>query len=135
MKIIKTILLIFILLLPVIIFGNKDYVELNDLAIMRGIGVSCGKDTELFFQEIIPTKGDGGISYQYDYYQGDGDNLKDAYHKVKIKTKKKVYLSKIKFLVTNCSKSNFILKEFNLKNVKIYHVNQDVLEKLKETKL
>ena len=54
---------------------------------------------------------------------------------MKIKTKKKVYLSKIKFLVTNCSKSNFILKEFNLKNVKIYHVNQDVLEKLKETKL
>ena len=66
MKIIKTIVVFFLLLLPVIIFGNPQYVELNDLAIIRGVGVSCGEEINLYFQEIIPIKGDSGINYEYE---------------------------------------------------------------------
>lgn len=135
MKLFKTVIVIFILLLPIIIFGNKEYVELNDLAIIRGVGVSCNNDKELYFQEIIPVKGDNGIQYEYEYYQGDGKNLEDAYQKLALKTKKKLYLSKVKFLVTDCKSSDFILEQFRLKDIKIYHIQDDVFKKLKKTKL
>ena len=81
MKIIKSLIVIFLLLLPVVIFGNPDYVELNDLAIIRGIGVSCQEEVSLYLQEIIPIKGDSGISYDYEYYQADGKKLGNAYQK------------------------------------------------------
>lgn len=134
MKIIKTLIIVFILLLPVIIFGNPPYVELNDLAIIRGAGVSCGRETNLYFQEIIPVKSDNGIAYEYEYYQGGGKNVQDAFHKIELKTKKKLYLSKIKFLVTDCTKSSKILNDFDLDDVKVYHVQEEVLKHLKKIK-
>lgn len=134
MKIIKSIIVIFILLLPIIILGNPEYVELNDLAIIRGVGVSCQEEVSLYLQEIIPIKGDSGISYDYEYYQADGKKLENAYQKLEEKTKKKLYLSKVDYLVTDCKKSAFILDEFCLKDIKIYHVKREVLEQLKETK-
>ena len=134
MKIIKSLIVIFLLLLPVVIFGNPDYVELNDLAIIRGIGVSCQEEVSLYLQEIISIKGDSGIRYDYEYYQADGKKLGNAYQKIEEKTKKKLYLSKIDYLVTDCKKSSFILDEFHLKDIKIYHVKEAVLEQLKETK-
>lgn len=135
MKLIKTLVIIFILLLPVIIFGNPTYVELNDLAIIRGVGVSCGKETNLYLKEIIPTKGENGITYQYEYYQGAGKDVSKALEKINLKTKKKLYLSKVKFLVTDCTKSNHIMNDFELKHIKVYHVQDDVLKELKKIKL
>ena len=137
MKIIKTIVVFFLLLLPVIIFGNPQYVELNDLAIIRGVGVSCGEEINLYFQEIIPIKGDSGINYEYEYYQSDGNNLENAFHKLNLKTKKKLYLSKVKFLVSDCKKSDFILKQFDFKreDIHIDHVKNQVFEKVKDTKM
>lgn len=134
MKIIKTLIIVFILLLPVIIFGNPPYVELNDLAIIRGVAVSCGEETDLYFREIIPVKNDNGIDYQYEYYQGSGKNIRDAFQKIELKTKKKLYLSKVKFLVTDCTKSDKILNDFDLDDVKVYHVQEDVLKHLKKIK-
>ena len=134
MKIINSLIVIFLLLLPVVVFGNPDYVELNDLAIIRGIGVSCQEEVSLYLQEIISIKGDSGIRYDYEYYQADGKKLGNAYQKIEEKTKKKLYLSKIDYLVTDCKKSSFILDEFHLKDIKIYHVKEAVLEQLKETK-
>ena len=134
MKIIKSIIVIFILLFPILIFGNPEYVELNDLAIIRGIGVSCQEEISLYLQEIIPIKGDSGIRYDYEYYQADGKKLINTYQAIEEKSKKKLYLSKVAYLVTDCKKSSFILDEFHLKDTKIYHVKEAVLEQLKETK-
>ncbi len=134
MKVFKALIIIFLLLLPVIIFGNPKYVELNNLAIIRGIGVSCNEDINLYFQEIIPTKGDNGIKYQYEYYQSDSKNINDAFKKIQLKTKKKLYLSKVKFLVTDCTKSNQILKDLKLHDLKIYHVQNDVFKRLQKIK-
>ena len=134
MKIIKSIIVIFILLLPILIFGNPEYVELNDLAIIRGIGVSCQEEISLYLQEIIPIKGDSGIRYDYEYYQADGKKLINTYQAIEEKSKKKLYLSKVAYLVTDCKRSAFVLDEFRLKDIKIYHVKRDVLEQLKKTK-
>ena len=81
MKLIKALGVIFVLLLPVVIFGNPKYVELNDLAIIRGVGISCGEEVNLYFQEIIPVKSDNGISYQYEYYQSSVKNINTAFQK------------------------------------------------------
>ena len=134
MKLIKVLGVIFVLLLPVVIFGNPKYVELNDLAIIRGVGISCGEEVNLYFQEIIPVKSDNGISYQYEYYQSSGKNINTAFQKMRLKTKKKLYLSKVGFLVTDCTKSNKAIKQFELENIKIYHVQADVFNRLKKIK-
>ena len=117
-----------------IIFGVPPYVELNDLAIIRGVGVSCGKEVNLYFQEIIPTKADNGITYQYEYYQGSGKNINDALKKIELKTKKELYLSKVKFLLTNCTKTNKINKNLKLDDIKVYHIQEDVIDYLKKIK-
>lgn len=136
MKILKSILVIILLLIPIMIFKIPEYVELNDLAIIRGAGVSCHEDeVSLYFQEIIPMKGDAGITYQYGYYQGDGTNLHTAFQKIEDKNKKKLYLSKIKFLVTDCKTSTSFLKEFKQKDIKIFHVKRGVLKELKQIKM
>lgn len=134
MRVLKHLIIIFVLLLPMIIFGVPPYVELNDLAIIRGVGVSCGKEVNLYFQEIIPTKADNGITYQYEYYQGSGKNINDALKKIELKTKKELYLSKVKFLVTNCTKTNKINKNLKLDDIKVYHIQEAVIDYLKKIK-
>ena len=103
MKLLKAIGVLILLILPVFIFKVPEYVELNDLAIIRGVGLSCqGEKVTLTLKEIIPIKGENGITYQYEYYQGESKDISGAYRKILDKTKKKLYLSKVKFLVTNC---------------------------------
>ncbi len=126
--------IIFVLLAPIIIFFNPPYVELNDLAIIQGVGVSCGDELNLYLKEIIPIKGDSGIKYQYEYYQGMGNSVFDSFQNIQLKTKKKLYLKKAKFLVTDCTKSNKIIDSLSLNDLKIYHVKEDVFNKLKEVR-
>lgn len=134
MKLLKTISIILLLLLPVIIFKIPNYVELNDLAIIQGIGYSCNsKDKTLYLKEILPIKGETGIEYQYEYYQDSGKNLESILNKMENKAKKKIYLSQTKFIITNCKNSNKILKELKLKDIKIYHENKNIEKKLKKT--
>lgn len=133
MKILKTILIIILLLFPILIFKIPNYIELNDLAIIQGIGYSCNtKDKTIYLKEIIPIKGDTGIKYQYEYYQENGKNIKSIIKKIEKKAKKKIYLTQAKFIISNCKKTNKILKELKLKNIKIYH-HKNIELKLKKT--
>lgn len=136
MKLLKAIGFLILLILPVFIFKVPEYVELNDLAIIRGVGLSCQEEkVTLTLKEIIPIKGENGITYQYEYYQEESRDISDAYHKIEDEIKKKLYLSKVKFLVTNCKNSDEFFQKFSLEDVKIYHVKKSVVKKLKETTL
>lgn len=136
MKLLKTIGVLILLILPVFIFKVPEYVELNDLAIIRGVGLSCQEEkVTLTLKEIIPIKGENGITYQYEYYQEESRDISDAYHKIEDEIKKKLYLPKVKFLVTNCKNSDEFFQKFSLEDVKIYHVKKSVVKKLKETTL
>ena len=136
MKLLKAIGVLILLILPVFIFKVPEYVELNDLAIIRGVGLSCqGEKVTLTLKEIIPIKGENGITYQYEYYQGESEDISGSYRKILDKTKKKLYLSKVKFLVTNCKNSDEFFQKFPLEDVKIYHVKKSVIKKLKKTTL
>lgn len=131
MKIIKVMVLIFISLLPIIIFGNSKYVELNNLAIIEGIGVECDSNIKLYLQEVIPIKSDAGIKYQYKYLSSEANNIDNAFIKIKKNNKKTIYTNKVKYIVTNCKSSKKVRKYFKINNITIYH-NKNVLAKLKE---
>lgn len=131
MKIIKVMVLIFISLLPIIIFGNRKYVELNNLAIIEGIGVECDSNIKLYLQEVIPIKSDAGIKYQYKYLSSEANNIDNAFIKIKKNNKKTIYTNKVKYIVTNCKSSKKVREYFKINNITIYH-NKNVLSKLKE---
>ena len=68
MKLLKHGLVLILLLLPIFIFKIPKYVELNDLAIIQGVGYSCHDGNKiLYLKEIIPIKGEAGLEYQYEF--------------------------------------------------------------------
>lgn len=123
--IISVILLSFILPIP-------EYVELNNLAIIESIGINYKNDNyTIYLKELIPKKDDNGITYQYHYYKETSNSITNAYQKIKNKTKKKIYLKRVKLLITNKKLSNKIQKELNIKPTQILHTKKDILEELK----
>lgn len=133
MKLLKHGLVLILLLLPIFIFKIPKYVELNDLAIIQGVGYSCHDGNKiLYLKEIIPIKGDAGLEYQYEYYQEQGEKFNNLVQKIENHTKKKIYLSKVKFVVTNCNISKDVEEELKKENIKIYYVESDIKQKLKK---
>ena len=133
MKLLKHGLVLILLLLPILIFKIPKYVELNDLAIIQGVGYSCNDGNKiLYLKEIIPIKGDAGLEYQYEYYQEQGEKFNNLVQKIENHTKKKIYLSKVKFVVTNCDISKDVEEELKKEDIKIYYVESDIKQKLKK---
>lgn len=133
MKLLKHGLVLILLLLPIFIFKIPKYVELNDLAIIQGVGYSCHDGNKiLYLKEIIPIKGDAGLEYQYEYYQEQGEKFNHLVQKIENHTKKKIYLSKVKFVVTNCNISKDVEEELKKEDIKIYYVESDIKQKLKK---
>ncbi len=133
MKLLKHGLVLILLLLPIFIFKIPKYVELNDLAIIQGVGYSCHDGNKiLYLKEIIPIKGEAGLEYQYEYYQEQGEKFNNLVQKIENHTKKKIYLSKVKFVVTNCNISKDVEEELKKEDIKIYYVESDIKQKLKK---
>lgn len=133
MKLLKHGLVLILLLLPIFIFKIPKYVELNDLAIIQGVGYSCHDGNKiLYLKEIIPIKGEAGLEYQYKYYQEQGEKFNNLVQKIENHTKKKIYLSKVKFVVTNCDISKDVEEELKKEDIKIYYVGNDIKQKLKK---
>lgn len=133
MKLLKHGLVLILLLLPIFIFKIPKYVELNDLAIIQGVGYSCHDGNKiLYLKEIIPIKGEAGLEYQYEYYQEQGEKFNNLVQKIENHTKKKIYLSKVKFVVTNCDISKDVEEELKKEDIKIYYVESDIKQKLKK---
>ena len=133
MKLLKHGLVLILLLLPIFIFKIPKYVELNDLAIIQGVGYSCHDGNKiLYLKEIIPIKGEAGLEYQYEYYQEQGEKFNNLVQKIENHTKKKIYLSKVKFVVTNCNISKDVEEELKKQDIKIYYVESDIKQKLKK---
>lgn len=115
----KIIAIILIIILNLII---PKYKELNNIKIIDGIGIKEKNNTyTIYFREIIPIKDNNSITYKYKYYK---TNDKDITKAIK-EANKKLYLNKIKFIVTNTN--NY--KTLNIKINKIYHTN-NVYKKL-----
>ena len=128
----KRLLLFIIILVGAFIFKIPKYVELNNLAIIEGIGIEhLDNKYTIYLKEIIPKKKENGIIYEYKFYQSSDTNLNDAYKRLKTTTKKKLYYDDVKFLVLNIDKSNKVIKLFKIKPKNIIHKNKDILKSLK----
>ena len=78
------------------------------------------KDT---LHEIIPIKANQGINYKYKIYKETSTSIKKAYNKIVSKTKKKIYLNKVKTLTTNIKNTDKIKNELKIKPESIIHSN------------
>ena len=119
-------IIILILLLSITLMIPK-YTELNHLIIIDGIGIEKENNIyTIYLREIIPIKDNNSIKYEYKYYKEKDNDINKAINKIKDKTNKKLYLDKIKFLVTNSND----YKSLKIKFKNIYKTN-DVYQALK----
>lgn len=119
-------IIILILLLSITLMIPK-YTELNHLIIIDGIGIEKENDIyTIYLREIIPIKDNNSIKYEYKYYKEKDNDINKAINKINDKTNKKLYLEKIKFLVTNSND----YKSLKIKFKNIYKTN-DVYQALK----
>ena len=119
-------IIILILLLSISLMIPK-YTELNHLIIIDGIGIEKENNIyTIYLREIIPIKDNNSIKYEYKYYKEKDNDINKAINKINDKTNKKLYLEKIKFLVTNSND----YKSLKIKFKNIYKTN-DVYQALK----
>ncbi len=130
----KIFLLILIFTLFSFIIKTPNYIELNNLVIVEGIGLECNNDKyTLYLKEIIPIKGDNGITYKYKYYENEAENIDDANKNiVNDYTNKKFFYEDTKYVITNCKTSNEITDYFKIKPKYVKHVDGDILVALKK---
>ena len=118
-------LLIIFLLIPLLFINIPPYIELNNLAIIEEIGIIQNKEKyTLYLKEIIPIKEDNSIKYEYKYYESTSKNIKSCLKKINNKTKKTIYLNKVKTIYTN--KNINIKKELGIKPNSIKLTNKDI---------
>ncbi len=127
----KNFIIILFIFLTNIFFVPK-YNELNNLAIIDNIGVSF-KDNNytVYLREIIPTKDNNKMHYDYKIYEETTSNLDNALVLLQAKTKKQLYLKKVKTLLIN-TESDEVISKLKIKPKVIYHTN-NILKKLKKS--
>lgn len=120
----KRIILILLIILELFIIKIPKYEELNNLVIIKEIAVEYSKDKyTIYLKEIIPIKANQGINYKYKIYKETSTSIKKAYNKIISKTKKKLYLNKVKTLTTNIKNTDKIKNELKIKPESIIHSN------------
>ncbi len=126
----KKIITLIIILLGALLIKIPPYVELNNLAIIEAIGVMHTDKYTIYLKEVIPTKDENGIKYEYKYYKSSSFSLEDAYDKLNRNIKKKLYYKDTSYIVLNMEKSNKVKKIFSINPKKIIHT-KNVYKKLK----
>lgn len=131
-KIIIGVTCIIILIISFFLIKIPEYVELNNLIIVEGIGVECNKEYfKLYLKEVIPTKDDTGISYDYRIYDsGNSSSIANAYKKLEKKSKKKIFYKDVRYVMTNCTKSESILEYFDVNPNYIEHTKNEIKKEL-----
>lgn len=130
----KVIILVVLIITFGFIIKIPEYHELNDIAIIQGVGVEYKNNSYvIYMKEVIPVRSELGIDYKFKYYEGESTDLEKALERVQDKTKKKLYYNKVKFLVTDIENSNYIKEVLKIKPKNIYHPARNIKEYLKKT--
>lgn len=128
-------LVILAVLLASWILPIPGYEELNNLAIIEGIGISFENEKyTVWLKEIIPVKEEQGINYHYKFYEGTATSVEKAMKKIEKNTRKKLYLKRSKFLAIDFENSSSIIKKLNIEPKNIYHPTEKIKEFLEKTK-
>lgn len=126
----KTFFLLLIVIFLSFFIDIPKYVELNDLVIVEGIGISCGDDYKVYIKEIIPTKDDTGMNYKYKIYDGNFKKLDNFMDIMMNKIDKKVFYKDLKYIITDCDNTSEVRSKLKIKPKYIKHV-QDVEKELR----
>lgn len=130
----KKIIIIILVLLGAYLIKIPEYRELNEIAIIEGMAIDYDGDYyTVYLKEVIPIKSDQGIDYEYKYYHERATSMEKAYEEIISNTKKKLYLKRCKFLVSNIYTTDKIINYFEINPNAIYHDMDNVYEKLKDT--
>lgn len=120
----KKIILIILIILELSLIKIPPYKELNNLAIIEEVKIIKENNKyKITLKEIIPIKENEGINYKYKYYKESSSTIAEAMNKLNNKTKKRLYLKKVKSLTTNIKITTNIIKELNIKPKIINHQN------------
>lgn len=130
----KVIILVVLIITFGFIIKIPEYHELNDIAIIQGVGVEYKNNSYvIYMKEVVPVRSELGIDYKFKYYEGESTDLEKAVERVQDKTKKKLYYNKVKFLVTDIENSDYIKDVLKIKPRNVYHPAGDIKEHLKKT--
>ena len=73
--------IIYVIIFLIIFIGNKNYIELNNLAIITNISIVKEKDNyKVTFQEIIPKREDNKVVKNFKYYTNTSNSLQHAFY-------------------------------------------------------
>lgn len=114
----RNIIIISLVIILSLFFKIPQYLELNNLKIIEGIGLDCYNKNNLYLKEIIPEKDDNGIEYKYQIYISSN------------KINNNYYLKNTKYIITNCDNTSSLIKKYNLKPKYIYHTQSDIKKEL-----
>lgn len=127
----KKYLFIIIFIISGLFLPISDYVELNNLIIVKNIGLDCQNNIyNLYIKEIIPEKNTNNINYKYKIYQSKGKNIKEAYQNLINNTSKKIFIKDTKSIITNCHNNKNIIKYFSLNKTTIIHTKKSIKKEL-----
>lgn len=105
-----------------LLVGCTKYEELNSLSIISNITISKDGDTyKVVMQEIIPSKAENGVKYNYKYRRGNSKNLETAFKNIINHSPKKIYLKKVQNIIIDDENKKEIVKEFK----KYYQKNKE----------
>lgn len=128
----KKLFVLFLVILGAFLFKIPEYRELNNIAIIEGIAIEYdGTNYTVYLKEVIPVKSDRGIDYEYKYYKERASSIDKAYKEIISNIKKKLYLKRCKFLVSNLYTTSDIITYFDIKPTTIYHSKNNIYDKLK----
>ena len=123
----KYVLIIVIIIFMMIFIKVDDYVELNNLVLVDGIGVSCRDNSYvLFIKEIIPKKKDTGIEYSYKVYEDTNSSIEGAYKNTSKEVSKKIYSKEARYIITDCHKSDKNTEYFKINPKYIKHTKKSI---------
>lgn len=111
----KKILISTFLLIILFIYFVPKYNELNNIMIIDKVKVIKDNNTyNITFREVIPKRNNNGIIYTYKYHKTKVNNINKSISKIEKNTNKKLYLSKVKSLITNIN-SDLIINTYHIK--------------------
>lgn len=105
--------ILFLILFIILLFLPKpNYIELNHLAIIDSVKITCSDDYTLEIREVIPTKSDNGIEKDYKKYSATCKELNICLEEIKNTTSKKIYYQGVKKIKTNCHNRDEVIRLF-----------------------
>ena len=101
----KVIIIIIAIITLIYVNGGQNYTELNDLALIKSIGITYENNEYTLYAEIIDEVTQDNLPQTKVIKASDG-NIKDVFNNIKLLVNKEIYLSHIDLLIISETLNN-----------------------------